>query len=93
MRNKNGSITQRENGEQNSMKEEFGYSQLRFNYITDYANTIAEQAIQMEMAWQNRNGFKDDVNVEEWINNQKSQIERNIEEFKRYLQPNILEEE
>ena len=75
------------------MKEEFGYSQLRFNYITDYANTIAEQAIQMEMAWQNRNGFKDDVNVEEWINNQKSQIERNIEEFKRYLQPNILEEE
>lgn len=75
------------------MKEEFGYSQLRFNYITDYANTIAEQAIQMEMAWQNRNGFKDDVNVEEWINNHKSQIERNIEEFKRYLQPNILEEE
>lgn len=75
------------------MKEEFGYSQLRFNYITDYANTIAEQAIQMEMAWQNRNGFKDDVNVEEWINNQKSQIERNIEEFKQYLQPNILEEE
>lgn len=75
------------------MKEEFGYSQLWFNYITDYANTIAEQAIQMEMAWQNRNGFKDDVNVEEWINNQKSQIERNIEEFKRYLQPNILEEE
>ena len=75
------------------MKEEFGYSQLRFNYITDYANTISEQVVRMEMAWTNRDSFKDDVDVNNWINHQRTQIERNIEDLKRYLQPNVLEEE
>lgn len=75
------------------MKEEYGYSQYRFNYITDYANAIAEKAVQMEMAWANRDSFKDDVDVNNWINHQRNEIERTVDEFKQYLQPNVLEED
>jgi len=45
------------------MKKEYGYSQMLFNYITDYAQGINETAIQMEFVWRNRDKFKEDVDV------------------------------
>lgn len=69
------------------MEKEFGYSQMRFNNITDYANSIAESAIQMEMAWQNRKHFTDNVDVEKWLQGQVETIERKLSELSNYLQP------
>ncbi len=69
------------------MKEEFGYNQMLFNYITDYANTINEQATRMEMGWHNRENFKDGVDIEKWLQDQRKEIETSIESFKNYLKP------
>ena len=46
------------------MKQELGYTQYKFNYITDYARQIDESATRMEFIWQNRDSFKDNVDVE-----------------------------
>ncbi|SFE47944.1 hypothetical protein SAMN04487887_11384 [Enterococcus casseliflavus] len=69
------------------MERAFGYSQMRFNYITDYANSIAESAVQMEMVWQNRKNFRNDVDLEEWLKGQAEDIERKVSELSTYLRP------
>lgn len=69
------------------MKQELGYTQYKFNYITDYARQIDESATRMEFIWQNRDSFKDNVDVEVALENALKNIERQIEEFKGYLKP------
>ncbi|WMM20150.1 hypothetical protein RCG51_10110 [Lactococcus lactis] len=69
------------------MKQELGYTQYKFNYITDYAKQIDELATRMEFIWQNRDSFKDNVDVEVALENALKNIERQIEEFKGYLKP------
>lgn len=66
---------------------ELGYSQMKFNYITDYANSISEQAIRMEWAWQNRKNFTGDVNLEEWLAGQVKELEVQMNSLKKYLEP------
>ena len=73
------------------MKKEYGYSQMLFNYITDYAQGINEKVSQMEFIWQNRNNFKEDVDVEKSIEQFKKDIEAQVESFLSYLEP--LEED
>lgn len=48
-------------------RQEYGYSQMLFNYITDYSQGINETVSQMEFIWQNRDNFKEDIEVEEVI--------------------------
>lgn len=69
------------------MEKAFGYSQMKFNYITDYANSIAESAVQMEMAWQNRENFKEDIDIEQWLIRQKESIDQAMKELSVYLEP------
>lgn len=69
------------------MKQELGYTQYKFNYITDYAKQIDKLAIYMEIVWQNRDSFKDDIDMELALQNTVENIERRIEEFKGYLKP------
>ncbi|AIX12572.1 hypothetical protein WRP3_069 [Lactococcus phage WRP3] len=73
------------------MKKEYGYSQMLFNYITDYAQGINETVGQMEFIWQNRDNFKEDVDVEEVIKTFKEDIEEKVKYFLSYLEP--LEED
>lgn len=73
------------------MKKEYGYSQMLFNYITDYAQGINETASQMEFIWQNRDNFKENVDVEEVIKIFKEDIEGKVKLFLSYLEP--LEED
>lgn len=73
------------------MKKEYGYSQMLFNYITDYAQGINETVSQMEFIWQNRDNFKEDVDVEEVIKTFKEDIEEKVKYFLSYLEP--LEED
>ncbi|WP_270660707.1 hypothetical protein [Enterococcus thailandicus] len=78
------------------MEKAFGYSQMRFNYITDYANDIAERAVQMEMVWVNRDNFKAGVDVEEWLKSQAEDLEISMRGLSNYLKPmkqkNVKEE-
>ncbi|MDT2794277.1 hypothetical protein P7H53_06005 [Enterococcus thailandicus] len=78
------------------MEKAFGYSQMRFNYITDYANDIAERAVQMEMVWVNRDNFKAGVDVEEWLKSQVEDLEISMRGLSNYLKPmkqkNVKEE-
>lgn len=67
------------------MEKAFGYSQMRFNYITDYANDIAERAVQMEMVWVNRDNFKAGVDVEEWLKSQAEDLEISMRGLSNYL--------
>ena len=69
------------------MKKELGYTQYKFNYITDYAKQINKSATRMEFIWQNRGEFKDNVDVAVALENALENIERQIEEFKGYLKP------
>ncbi|MGM0189670.1 hypothetical protein [Enterococcus sp. AZ147] len=69
------------------MEKAFGYSQMKFNYITDYANSIAESAVQMEMAWQNRENFKEDIDIEQWLIRQTENIDQAMKELSVYLEP------
>ncbi|AWN65516.1 hypothetical protein LL14B4_04735 [Lactococcus lactis subsp. lactis] len=69
------------------MKQELGYTQYKFNYITDYAKQIDKSATRMEFIWQNRESFKDNVDIEVALGNALKNIERQIEEFKGYLKP------
>ncbi|MGG5325484.1 hypothetical protein IGJ83_002679 [Enterococcus pernyi] len=69
------------------MEKAFGYSQMKFNYITDYANSIAESAVQMEMAWQNRKNFKEDIDIEQWLIRQAESIDQAMKELSVYLEP------
>lgn len=73
------------------MKKEYGYSQMLFNYITDYAQGINETAIQMEFVWLNRDKFKEDVDVEKAMEVFKEDIEEKVKYFLSYLEP--LEED
>lgn len=72
-------------------RQEYGYSQMLFNYITDYSQGINETVSQMEFIWQNRDNFKEDVDVEEAIKKFKKDIEEKVEPFLSYLEP--LEED
>ena len=72
-------------------RREYGYSQMLFNYITDYSQGINETVSQMEFIWQNRNNFKEDIEVEEVIKRFKKDIEDKVEDFLSYLEP--LDEE
>ncbi|MFW8620873.1 hypothetical protein [Enterococcus thailandicus] len=78
------------------MEKAFGYSQMRFNYITDYANDIAERAVQMEMVWVNRDNFKSGIDVEEWLKSQAEDLEISMRGLSNYLKPmkqkNVKEE-
>ena len=69
------------------MKQELGYTQYKFNYITNYAKQIDKSATRMEFIWQNRGEFKDNVDVAVALENALKNIERQIEEFKGYLKP------
>ncbi|WP_285151949.1 hypothetical protein [Lactococcus petauri] len=69
------------------MKQELGYTQYKFNYITDYAKQIDKSATRMEFIWQNRDSFKDNVDVSIALENALKNIERQIEEFRGYLKP------
>lgn len=69
------------------MKKEYGYSQMLFNYITDYAQGINETAIQMEFVWLNRDKFKEDVDVEKAMEVFKEDIEEKVKYFLSYLEP------
>lgn len=73
------------------MKKEYGYSQMLFNYITDYAQGINETAIQMEFVWRNRDKFKEDVDVKKAMEVFKEDIEGSVKYFLSYLEP--LEED
>lgn len=75
----------------NYNRQEYGYSQMLFNYITDYAQGINETVSQMEFIWQNRDNFKEDIEVEEVIKKFKKDIEEKVESFLSYLEP--LDEE
>ena len=61
--------------------------------IEDYQSTkplykqIAESATRMEFIWQNRDSFKDNIDIEVALENALKNIERQIEEFKGYLKP------
>ncbi len=72
-------------------RQEYGYSQMLFNYITDYSQGINEAVSQMEFIWQNRDNFKEDIEVEEVIKRFKKDIEDKVEDFLSYLEP--LDEE
>ncbi|MGF2079728.1 hypothetical protein [Enterococcus casseliflavus] len=69
------------------MEKVFGYSQMKFNYITDYANDIAERSVQLEMAWSNRDNFKSEVDVQEWMKNQVEALEISMRELSKHLKP------
>ena len=69
------------------MKKEYGYSQMLFNYITDYAQGINETTSRMEFVWQNRDNFKEDIEVEEAIKKFKKDIEEKVKYFLSYLEP------
>ncbi|MBK0036699.1 MULTISPECIES: hypothetical protein [unclassified Enterococcus] len=69
------------------MKKAFGYSQMKFNYITDYANDIAERSVQLEMAWSNRDNFKSEIDVQEWMKNQVEALEMSMRELSKHLKP------
>lgn len=69
------------------MEKELGYSQMRFNYITDYANQISEEATRMEMAWQNRKNFTSEVDLEKWLEGQRKDIEDMTKSLNQYLEP------
>ena len=75
----------------NYNRQEYGYSQMLFNYITDYSQGINETVSQMEFIWQNRDSFKEDIEIEEVIKKFKKDIEEKVELFLSYLEP--LEEE
>ena len=64
---------------------------MLFNYITDYSQGINEAVSQMEFIWQNRDNFKEDIEVEEVIKRFKKDIEDKVEDFLSYLEP--LDEE
>lgn len=68
-------------------RQEYGYSQMLFNYITDYSQSINETVSQMEFIWQNRDNFKEDIEVEEVIKKFKKDIEKKVELFLSYLEP------
>lgn len=68
-------------------RQEYGYSQMLFNYITDYSQGINEAVSQMEFIWQNRDNFKEDIEVEEVIKRFKKDIEEKVEDFLSYLEP------
>ncbi|QDK70332.1 hypothetical protein [Lactococcus protaetiae] len=69
------------------MKQELGYTQYKFNYITDYAKEIDKSATRMEFIWQNRDSFKNNVDIEVALKSAVETIERQLEEFKGYLKP------
>lgn len=67
------------------MEKAFGYSQMKFNYITDYANDIAERSVQLEMAWSNRDNFKSEIDLQEWMKNQVETLEMSMRGLSKYL--------
>ncbi|WP_394898651.1 hypothetical protein [Enterococcus gallinarum] len=69
------------------MEKAFGYSQMKFNYITDYANDIAERSVQLEMAWSNRDNFKSEIDLQEWMKNQVETLEMSMRGLSKYLKP------
>ena len=71
----------------NHKRQEYGYSQMLFNYITDYSEEINEMVSHMEFIWQNRDNFKEDIEVEKVIKTFKKDIEEKVELFLSYLEP------
>lgn len=69
------------------MEKALGYSQMKFNYITDYGTDIKERTTQMEMVWSNRDNFKDGIDVEKWLESQVEALEKSMKELSRYLEP------
>ncbi|EYT96281.1 hypothetical protein [Enterococcus mundtii] len=69
------------------MEKALGYSQMKFNYITDYGTDIKERTTQMEMIWINRDNFKEGIDVEKWLESQVEALETSMKELSRYLEP------
>lgn len=69
------------------MDREFGYSQMRLNYITDYTNEINEMAVKMEFLWKNRELLSPSVNVDAAIKDAVAEIEMAINSLMCYLEP------
>lgn len=69
------------------MDKALGYSQMKFNYITDYGTDIKERTTQMEMIWSNRDNFKEGIDVEKWLESQVEALETSMKELSRYLEP------
>lgn len=70
-----------------------GYSQMKMNYINDVARTILRMTTEMEFAWRIQNDFKDNVDMEKFLEGSRKEIEQQIEYLKGYLQPLDRDEE
>lgn len=69
------------------MEKALGYSQTRLNYITECGTDIKERTTRLEMTWANRDNFKEEFDVEEWIRRQVENLENSMKELSRYLEP------
>ncbi|MEY8446707.1 hypothetical protein AALA44_11220, partial [Enterococcus ratti] len=74
-------------GGRRMMDKALGYSQMKFNYITDYGTDIKERTTQLEMIWVNRDNFKEGIDVEKWLEIQVEALETSMKELSRYLIP------
>lgn len=73
--------------------EKQGYSQMKMNYINDVARTILRMTTEMEFAWRIQNDFKDNVDMEKFLEGSRKEIEQQIEYLQGYLKPFEKEEE
>ena len=64
-----------------------GYSDAKMNAITSYASSIAKRTVNLELAWHNRHNFKDDVDIETWLEIEADIIKSEIAELSKYLEP------
>lgn len=64
-----------------------GYTDARMNAITSYANSISKRTANLEMAWHNRQNFKDDVDIESWLKMEAGIIKDEMSELSKYLEP------
>lgn len=75
----------------NKPESALGYTQYRFNCITDHTNAIQKNAVKMEMAWQNRDNYNESADIGNFLERQTKEINRLIESLQSYLEP--LEDE
>lgn len=73
--------------------EKHGYNQMKMNYINDVARTILQMTTEMEFAWRIQNDFKDNVDMEKFLEGSRKEIEQQIEYLQGYLKPFEKEEE
>lgn len=69
------------------MEKDFGYTLMKFNYITDYAKAIEEKTVEMKFIWHNRNHFADNVDVPKIMEDYRKEIKRMNDDFLNHLSP------